>query len=307
MQFLYLLEDIRIPVLNEIMLLITSLGEETAFLAIALVLFWCVDKRQGYYIMSVGFFGTMANQFLKLLCRIPRPWILDENFTIVEQAREAATGYSFPSGHTQNAVGTFGGIALTSKNRWVRTICIALAVLVPFSRMYLGVHTPQDVLVAAVMALILMFVLRPVVYREDGKGMKILLPVMIAVAMAFLLYVEFFPFPADMDQHNLESGYKNAYTLLGALIGIAVVYAVDEKKLHFPVKAVWWAQLLKVGIGLLLVLGVKSGLKAPLEALFGGHMAARAVRYFLLVIVAGIVWPLSFPWFGQLGQKEKSN
>lgn len=307
MQFLYLLENIRIPVLNGIMLLITSLGEETAFLAIALVLFWCVDKRQGYYIMSVGFFGTMANQFLKLLCRIPRPWVLDENFTIVEQAREAADGYSFPSGHTQNAVGTFGGIALTAKNRWIRGVCIVLAVFVPFSRMYLGVHTPQDVLVAAAMALVLMFVLRPIVYREDGKGMKILLPVMIAVALAFLAYVEFYPFPADIDQHNLESGYKNAYTLLGALIGIAVVYVVDEKKLHFPVKAVWWAQLLKIGIGLILVLAIKSGLKAPLDALFGGHMAARAVRYCLLVIVAGIVWPLSFPWFGRLGQKEKVN
>ena len=99
MALLYLLEKIRIPVLNELMLFITRLGEETAFLVIALILFWCVDKRRGYYIMSVGFLGTMANQFLKLLCRIPRPWVLDGNVTILEGAREAATGYSFPSGN----------------------------------------------------------------------------------------------------------------------------------------------------------------------------------------------------------------
>lgn len=99
MALLYLLEKIRMPVLNEFMLIITRLGEETAFLVIALILFWCVDKRRGYYIMSVGFLGTMANQFLKLLCRIPRPWVLDGNFTILEGARKAATGYSFPSGN----------------------------------------------------------------------------------------------------------------------------------------------------------------------------------------------------------------
>lgn len=95
MGLLYLLEDIRVPVLNEFMLAITTLGEETAFLVIALVLFWCVDKYLGYYILSVGFVGTILNQFLKLWFRIPRPWILDPNFTILEQAREAASGYSF--------------------------------------------------------------------------------------------------------------------------------------------------------------------------------------------------------------------
>ena len=88
MGFLYLLEDIRMPVLNEIMLAITTLGEETAFLVIALVLFWCVDKYLGYYVLSVGFVGTICNQFLKLLFRIPRPWVLDENFTILEEARD---------------------------------------------------------------------------------------------------------------------------------------------------------------------------------------------------------------------------
>ena len=92
--------------------------------------FWCVSKEEGYYLLFVGFFGTVLNQFLKLLCRIPRPWVLDPNFTIVESARAAATGYSFPSGHTQNAVGTFGAMALRTERKWVRGVCIALIVLV---------------------------------------------------------------------------------------------------------------------------------------------------------------------------------
>ena len=169
MGFLHWLENIRMPVLNEFMLAITHLGAEVAFLVIALILFWCVDKRRGYYILSVGFLGTIGNQFMKLWFRILRPWYLDPTLQPLEQALEGAEGFSFPSGHTQNAVGTFGGIAYTARRKLVRVVCIVLAVLVPFSRMSVGVHTPLDVGVAAAMALLLMFVVRPLVMRKDGK------------------------------------------------------------------------------------------------------------------------------------------
>lgn len=303
MAFLYLLEDLRVPVLNEFMSAITYLGDETAFLVVALILMWCVDKRTGYYVMSVGFLGTIANQFMKLWFRIPRPWVLDPEFTILEQAREGASGYSFPSGHTQSSVGTFGSIAYTTKHRWIRILSLLAVVLVPFSRMYLGVHTPLDVVVAAVMALILIFGLRPVILGKNKQVFPVFLIVMVAVSVAFLAFVELFPFPADIDPHNMESGLKNAYTLLGSILGMCLVYIVDEKWLHFEVKAVWWAQILKVAIGLGIVLLVKSGLKAPLDYVFG-TLIGRAVRYFLIVIVAGIVWPISFSLFTKLGNKE---
>lgn len=303
MKFLYFLEKLRFPALDEIMLLITHFGEELAFLAAVLIFFWCVSKRRAYYILAVGFFGTMANQFLKLLCRVPRPWVLDENFTILERARAAATGYSFPSGHTQTAVGTYGAIALTTRRKWLRWVCVALAVLVPFSRMYVGVHTPWDVLVGAAMAVALLIVLLPAAREDNYRVMGVLFPLMIVTGIAFLLYVELYPFPADVDAANLAEGVKNAYTLLGAVAGMAVVWLLDEKKLHFPVDAVWWAQILKVVLGLGLVLLVKAGLKAPLNALFGGHAIASTVRYFLVVLAAGALWPMTFSWFSKLGRK----
>ncbi|MBR3973569.1 MAG: phosphatase PAP2 family protein [Oscillospiraceae bacterium] len=303
MNLLYLLEGIRVPVLDQLMLAVTRLGEETAFLVIALIVFWCVDKRKGYFLLSVGFIGTIGNQLLKLACRIPRPWMLDSEFTIVEQAREAATGYSFPSGHTQTAVGTFGSLAYTEKKKGLKILWIVLMTLVAFSRMYLGVHTPADVLVGAAMALVLIIGLQPVVYGENPRGMKIMLASMIGLSLVFLLYVELWQFPADMDAHNLQSGYKNAYTMLGCTIGAALVYVADTKKLNFPVKAVWWAQIIKVIVGLALVLAVKEGLRAPFEWIFGGHMMARGVRYLLIVLVAGILWPMTFSWLEKLGKK----
>lgn len=303
MEFLYFLEKIRMPGLNEFMLGVTYFGDEIAFLVTALILFWCVDKRRGYYILSVGFVGTLANQFMKLWFRVPRPWVLDENFTILEQAREAASGYSFPSGHTQNAVGTFGGIAYTAKNRVVRVLGIVIAVLVPISRMYIGVHTPLDVIVAAAMAIALILVLQPLILGNDGKYFPWILGIMTLLAVAYFCFVELYPFPADVDAQNLLSGRKNAYTLLGCLIGLLIVYVVDESWLHFPVKAVWWAQIIKVAVGLALVLAVKSGLKDILDSLLGEALG-RGVRYFLIVIAAGVVWPMSFRFFSRLGSKE---
>ena len=303
MEFLYLLEGIRNPVLDAVFSFITEFGGETFFLGAALFLYWCEDKRQGYYLMAVGFLGTLANQFLKLYCRVPRPWVRDPNFTIVESAREGASGYSFPSGHSQSSVGTLGVLAQDKRNR--KWLCIALCVLVPFSRMYLGVHTPADVLVGSGMAVGFIFLLRPVVYAKEGKYIPALFAVMVALGLAFLAYTELFPFPADIDAHNLESAVKNSYTLIGALLGMIVAYYADKYWLHFPTDGSSTAQALKFVLGAILVLGVKSCLKAPLEALFAGHMASRAVRYFLVVIVAGVVWPMTFRWFAGLGKKER--
>lgn len=306
MSVLYMLERLRMPVLNEFMLLITRMGEENAFLVAALIVFWCVDKHKGYYVMAVGFIGTMANQFLKLACRIPRPWVLDPDFTILEQAREAAIGYSFPSGHSQNAVGTFGALAYTAKPGVWRKLCIAIAVLVPLSRMYVGVHTPADVLAGGGMALALVFALKSAVLKNELKTMKLLLVFMLVMALGLFAYVEFWNFPADMDGHNLESGMKNTYTMLGCIIGTAVVYLGERRFVNFDAKAVWWAQILKAVLGLTVVLAVKEGLRGPLEALMGpgGGLAARAVRYFLIVVVAGLVWPMTFRWFSKLGVKK---
>jgi protein-S-isoprenylcysteine O-methyltransferase Ste14 len=107
-----------------------------------------------------------------------------------------------------------------------------------------------------------------------------------------------------LDAHNYESALKNSYTLIGCSAGVLVIWFADEKKLRFDTKAVWWAQIIKVVLGLLVVLAVKEGMRAPLEAVFGNVLIARAVRYFLIVLAAGILWPLTFRYFGKLGNEK---
>lgn len=306
LSFLYFLEGIRTPVTDVFFSIITHIGEETIFIIIGLLFFWCIDKREGYFILSVGFMGTVINQFLKIVCRIPRPWVKDPNFTIVESARAEATGYSFPSGHTQSAVGSFGSIARWTEKRSVRAVCIVLCILIPLSRLYLGVHSPADVAVAAASALVLIFLLYPIIKKaiENPRLMWILIAVMGAASLSFLLFTELYGFPADIDTDNYNSAIKNAYTLTGCLAGLAVTFFVDNKYTHFETEAALPAQLLKLAGGSTFVLAVKSGLKAPLLSLFGGHPVSDLVRYFIVVVLAGAVWPITFKYFSRMGKKK---
>lgn len=307
MGFLKWLEGIRNPFFDFIFSAITMLGEETVFMAVAIVVFWCINKKDGYYILSIGFVGTIINQFLKLAFRIPRPWVKDPSFTIVESARAEATGYSFPSGHTQSSVGTFASLTWLAKRKWMKGIFIACCILVPFSRLYLGVHTPLDVFTSVGIALLLVLILKPILDMTEEKPfvMYIFLGFMLVLAISFVLFVELYSFPADIDMHNYQSGLKNAYTLLGALVGMIIAYPIERKYINFDVSGKWYTQLIKVGGGLLLTLGVKAGLKPILNLIFNGSNVAHAIRYGLVVIFAVIVWPLTFPLIKKLENKFK--
>ena len=307
MDILYALEKIRTPFWNGVMSAVTQLGGEVIFIVAAVVVFWCVSKWEGYYLMTIAFCGTVLNQFLKLICRVPRPWVRDPNFTIVESARAEATGYSFPSGHTQNAIGLFGGMARWGGRRWVRLGLTALALVIAFSRMYLGVHTPADVGVSLVLAAALVLGLYPLMRRaqEKPRYMGYVLAAMLVVSGAFVVFVEAYGFSSDTDAENLASGIGNAWKMLGAVAGMTLAWLLDRRYIHFETQAVWWVQVIKVAVGMALLLAIKSGLKAPLLALLGHEGLAGGVRYFLLVLVAGAVWPLVFRPMSKWGKGKK--
>ena len=183
-----------------------------------------------------------------------------------------------------------------------------LCVLVALSRMYLGVHTPADVGVSIVVALLLVFVGFPLFQKavDTPKLMYAILSVLTAVMVAYLCFVCFYQFPDSVylpeNIHNLESARENGFTLMGCILGIFAVYTVDRKWTRFETDAVWWAQLLKVAGGLVAVIATKELLRFPLNAIMEADSWARLVRYFLIVIVGGVLWPMTFRWFQRLGK-----
>ncbi len=305
MDILYFFAELRSDLLTKIMLFLTEFGEETIFMVVAMICLWCINKYWGYYLLAVGFLGTQINQFLKTTFRVPRPWVKDPNFEAVPEALSAAGGYSFPSGHTQSAVGTFGALARWTKNLWLRILGIALCIIVPVTRMYLGVHTLQDVAVSIGIGLILIFGIYPIIKRsiEKPQLMRTLLWVMLGLSVLLTVYMALI----YDGTKNLESGLKNAVKMLGCIGGFIIVYELDTRFIRYETGGCWWVQLLKLIPGLALALGLKELVYLALGFLPGtlGMLICRGVAYFLLVLFAGVIWPMTFKYIRKLDKKGR--
>ena len=298
MEILYFLEKIRTPFLNQIMSLITYFGSELFLIVGSLVILWCVDKRWGYYLLFVSSIGTTINQFLKNYFSVLRPWVKDPNFTVVKTAKEAATGYSFPSGHTQTAVGFFGGLIRVSQNKLIQGSAFIMVLLVAFSRMYLGVHTFSDIAFSILIGVILVAVVYPLFFKLNKEYPAMFVGVIFA--LVHVIYMELkLSGLLILDEVALD-GIKNAYTCLGLALAIPLVYYLDQKYIKYPIKAIWWAQIIKCGIGLVIMLGIRVILKQPLYLLTNGHYIADMIRYFVLAFAGGALWPMSFKYFSKL-------
>ncbi len=303
---LHAIAELRTPLLDTVMSAVTQLGGETLFMVFILAVFWCVDKNKGYFLMLLCFTGTVVNQALKIAFCIPRPWVLDPSLTIVESARAGAEGFSFPSGHTQNAVAAYGGMFCITKNVLARAALMALALLIPFSRLYLGVHTPLDVGVSFVIGWVLVLAFYPLLEEIGHRGevLERIWLILLVPAALFLLYALHVRAGAGGGAANFDHAVKTAWSMLGLVLGAIVSVFADRHYTRFETDAVWWAQLLKLALGLALTLAVRVALKAPLTAAFGENSLGDGIRYFAVVLMAGTLWPMTFGWFHLMGRKK---
>ena len=140
--------------------------------------------------------------------------------------------------------------------------------------------------------------------RTSPNTMRLLLLCMVAASVGLLLFVTRYPFPADVDAANLEHGAKNAWKMLGCMLGVWLTYECDLRWTKFDTKAPLAGQILKLVLGFAILLAIKAGMKAPLQALFANDYLADGLRYFLMVAFAGCLWPLTFPTWAKIGKKK---
>ncbi len=195
---LLFLQNFRIghlEALDKFFLSITIFGEFWLPTLICAITYWCIDFKSGIYLFSLESSNILLTHFFKMLACVYRPWILNNSLHPSELAVPFAKGYSFPSGHSAMASSIIGGVAYLVRNKkWLCATLIGLILLIGFSRLWLGVHTPQDVICGLSIGLILIFAINSLInWAEQNKNRYLYLTGIVDIlALLALIYVDFF-------------------------------------------------------------------------------------------------------------------
>lgn len=287
MEFLKFLESIRTPALTSIAYLFTTLGEELFVITILCAIYWCINKNLAYKISFTYFVSGLLVQSLKITFRINRPWILDPSLHPVDKALETATGYSFPSGHTQSGTSLFSSLAFHIKRRWIQVLCVITFILIGMSRMYLGVHTPQDVFVSMGITLLISYCIHRYMnkYLNDNSKDYILSLIAAIISLGVIIYSIILLWNGVLAENYVSDCIKGA----GAGLGFALGFYLERKYINFSTETKRiWQQAIKLLVGLAIALLLKSGIKL----VFGESLIISAIRYFLVVIWILVLYPM---------------
>ena len=286
MAFLYFLASIRNPLLDYLMLGITYIG--TPFVIVG-VIFWFYlneDKEEAFGMLFAFCYSCLLCQGIKILVRIPRPWNLDTSFSCVQAALSGATGYSFPSIHTQAVTSFFVSLSTQRKSKTVRIISVIGIALVAFSRMYLGCHTPLDVgtgfAASFGVTLIVWFIWNRHhrSFEEDN-----LLPLYLVVFAIFLtVLASAFLWNGTIDFDKAKDSFETA----GLSVGFAAACLVEHRRIRFSVSGSLWKKILRFVIGIAGALA----LSAVLKKISATSAAVVFIRYALMGLWVTVCTPL---------------
>ena len=237
----------------------TWLGELNTAIVIMALIYWCVSKEFGSYFLMGWSGNRLVNGMLKVTVCAYRPWIRDARIVPYGNSITTATGYSFPSGHTMNAATVFGGGAVRRDIPGALRVVLGLLVLlVGFSRNYLGVHTPQDVLVGIVAGTLVMFLTMKLMQWITYHSEKDLLVVCIGVGLGILVavYAAVKPYPVDTDAAGkvLVDGAKMAndtFKGVGWSVAFLTGWLLERRFVRFSTDITMMRRMMRLTFGLL--------------------------------------------------------
>jgi membrane-associated phospholipid phosphatase len=266
------------PFLDRLLTAATFLGEEEFYLVFLPLIYWCFNKRTGMRLAYACLLSTYLNLFLKDLFGIPRP-----DDPRIRVLREETTP-SFPSNHAQGAVVTWGYLATQWKNRAFWVVAIVLIVLNSLSRVYLGVHFPQDLVGGIAIGVLYLLAFNWATTKWRRALAK--LPV---GAKASLLVL----FPLTL---MIAHPSQDTAMAMGALSGMGLGFLLEGRFVGFSAGGLWWKRVLRFLVGLVPVIVFYVGLKAvlPAEVTLSLTPAWRAIRYGVVGMVGTFVAPWMF-------------
>lgn len=288
MDFLRFLSECRTPVLDLFFQGVTYMAQELFVVTVICWFYWCSDKKQAYSLGFAYFASGLLVQGLKIIFRIPRPWILDPDFQPVASAVPGATGYSFPSGHTQSITALFGSLGLRTKKAAKRSFYFAVIFLVMLSRMYLGCHTPKDVLVSFAVTITCVCLTDYFLYKKNSvNGHEGILSIVMAeICVLLCVYALILSHSGIISTEYAADCLKAS----GAGLAFASGFYIEKRCIRFSPPENPGEKLLRMIIGLAAAVLILEGAKAVL----GTSLAASFIRYFLTVSWIVTIYPYLF-------------
>ena len=249
--------DLTSDALTPFFLAITHLSEFFILILFITLIYWSINKKAGEFIFINLFFGLLCNQILKMMFCISRPWLLSDEIKPVPQALPEATGYSFPSGHTARATAVWGSLVVWLwEKKFVRYFLVILILLVALSRNYLGVHTPQDVIVSLLVGAVILFITKKLFDNIENNNLDFKLFItgilLSALTVTGILIKAHFVNDSQFN-HHLISFYGH----IGNFFGIITGWYACRKLIPFCTNDISWAKRILrylFGIGILIPL-----------------------------------------------------
>ena len=263
------IQSIGNPSLDVLFQLITILGEQTIIVVIMVSIYWSYDKVLGEYIVYSSLTGVLVNNSIKDIFKMQRP-IGEDGIRSLRV--ETATGYSFPSGHTQQATTFYGSLFMYTKKKWLYILSIIVITLVGFSRMYLGVHYPKDVLFGVIFGVLTIIITNYLFKRINNK--------LLLYTITFIIFLPALTFARSSDF------IKGLGTFLGFIIGVFI----ERRYVNFSVEGTRFNKIVRVLLGILILMILITILKI----VFPKILFFDFIRYMIISIYGIGLYPALF-------------
>lgn len=286
---------------EEIFTLVSNLPKSALTAAIPAILFWCVNKYAGIFILFNATFGRVINELLKGTFCVYRPWIREAAIIPAAEAQAQASSFSFPSGHAQFATAVYGGLAFFYRKvlRWLIILCGLIVLAVAFSRNFLGVHAPQDVVVSIIYSIGLFFAAEKLfawIGKERERQVLFFLSGLLICTGVFL-WLYFKTYPEDILNGKLIVeplvARADAFDALGFGLAFFLGWFLELRFVNFKTNVSAKDKLWRIIIGFA-ILGVIAVVIYPLLKFFLSVEAYKFFKAFLPFFSILFIIPLIF-------------
>ena len=276
-EILKYIASFRNDFLNVFFDIITMLGEESIMIILVMILYFAFDKKYAYKLFFICIMSLSINSILKNLIKLDRPF---KNKEVTCLKEETATGYSFPSGHTQTFATISSSLAIKYKKIWFSILTTLLIILVAFSRMYLGAHYLSDVITGALLGVIISVIGSKIYDKFDNKRKLYLILLLILTPFTIFFLI------------NKDPLYNDFFKVYGTIIGLFLAIPMEEKYGKIDYNVSRYKKAIRVIFGVMLAYILKEATKLIDFEILEISLLMSTIRYIIIIFVVLGIYPI---------------